>query len=87
MTFVKIKTSTIFIGAPYDKDALKNKLSDGNELFINKDHVVSIKPFVYRTAIKEDDVIKETKHNLAKIALCNGESFILNETEYKKLMQ
>lgn len=87
MAFVKIKTSKIFIGAPYDKNALKNTLSDGNELFINKDHVVSIKPFVYATAIKEDDVIKETKHNLAKIALCNGESFILNEIEYKKLMQ
>lgn len=30
MAFVKIKTSKIFIGAPYDKDALKNTLSDGN---------------------------------------------------------
>lgn len=86
MAFVKIKTSKIFIGALYDKDVLKNTLSDGIELFINKDHVVSIKPFVYTTATKEDDVIKETKHNLAKIALCNGESFILTETEYKKLI-
>lgn len=86
MAFVKIKTSKIFIGALYDKDILKNTLSDGNELFINKDHVVSIKPFVYTTAIKEDDVIKETKHNLAKITLCNGESFILNEIECKKLI-
>lgn len=83
MAFVKIKTSTIFISGSSDKDTLKNKLSDGSELFINKDHVVSIKPFVYTTATKEDDVIKETKHNLAKIALCNGESFILTETEYK----
>lgn len=86
MSFVKIKTSTIFISASYDKDLLKNKISDGNELFINKDHIVYIKPFVYITAIKEDDVIKETKHNLAKIALCNDDSFILNETEYKKLI-
>lgn len=86
MAFVKIKTSTIFISGSSDKDTLKNKLSDGSELFINKDHVVSIKPFVYTTATKEDDVIKETKHNLAKIALCNGESFILTETEYKKLI-
>jgi len=86
MAFVQVKTLTMTTGTPYGIDSLKNEIIEGSTIHISKDHVICIKPFVFTTSVIKGDDIEETKHNLARVILCDGESFVLDEADYKKLM-